>query len=167
MVTAYIGLGSNLNDPPQRIAAALAALREDSAIRNLRVSSCYRNPPLDRSDQPDYCNAVAAVETRVGAHRLLAICQRIEQAHGRVRNGVRWGPRPLDLDLLLYGECVSRVPELILPHPGLAERPFVLYPLLELAPGLTIPGLGPVSDLAARCDGSHLERVAHAVSGVF
>jgi 2-amino-4-hydroxy-6-hydroxymethyldihydropteridine diphosphokinase len=159
MVTAYVGLGSNLNNPPRQIAVAVAALRDDPAIRHVHVSSCYRNPPLDRSDQPDYFNAVAAVETDLTARELLALCHRIEQAQGRVRGGAHWGPRPLDLDLLLYGDCVSQLPELILPHPGLAQRPFVLYPLLELDPGLVIPGWGSVSELAARCERSQLERV--------
>ncbi len=159
MATAYVGLGSNLNDPPRQISLAIAALRNATGIRSLRVSSCYRNPPFDGSDQPDYCNAVAVVETALEARELLRACQRIEQAQGRIRDAVRWGPRPLDLDLLLYGDCVSQVPELILPHPGLAQRPFVLYPLLELDPGLVIPGWGPVSGLAARCDGSQLERI--------
>jgi 2-amino-4-hydroxy-6-hydroxymethyldihydropteridine diphosphokinase len=159
VVTAYVGLGSNLDHPPRQIALAIAALKNEPGIRSLRVSSCYRNPPFDGSEQPDYCNAVAGLETTLKARELFAACQRIEQAQGRIRDAVRWGPRPLDLDLLLYGDCVSQVPELILPHPGLAQRPFVLYPLLELDPDLVVPGWGPVSELAARCDGSQLERI--------
>jgi 2-amino-4-hydroxy-6-hydroxymethyldihydropteridine diphosphokinase len=120
------------------------------SVRVLAVSRLYRSPPLGGADQPDYYNAVVALETALEPGRLLAWLHAIEYLHGRRRDGRRWAPRPLDLDLLLWSDRVSAPPDPVLPHPGLASRAFVLYPLRDVAPGLDVPGLGPVDALCAR-----------------
>ena len=102
-------------------------------------------------DQPDYLNAVVALRTALPAHDLLIELQRIEHSHGRVRDGERWGPRTLDLDLLLYGQRIIESATLSVPHPGIAERSFVLWPLAELAPDLEVPGKGMISTLLTQC----------------
>jgi 2-amino-4-hydroxy-6-hydroxymethyldihydropteridine diphosphokinase len=147
---AYIGLGSNLDGPLDQVRRALDALDRLPDSRCVARSRCYWSAPLGPPDQPWYVNAVAQIATRLAPEALLAALQEIEARHGRVRAGaVRWGPRPLDLDLLLYADRVSVGATLCLPHPGLARRAFVLYPLLEIAgPGLRIPGLG---ELGALC----------------
>lgn len=149
-VIAYIGLGSNLSDPGRQVRSALGTLSEHHAIQLLRHSALYLSPPMGPADQPDYVNAVAALETRLAPHRLLDLLQAIEQQQGRVR-GERWGPRTLDLDILLYGDRLISDARLTLPHPGIAERAFVLYPLQEIAPDLEIPGLGTLSGLLQHC----------------
>jgi len=159
-VAAYIGLGSNLADPAGQIKAARVALSRLPATRELAFSALYRNPPMGPAGQPDYVNAVMAVETRLEAESLLAELQRIETEQGRVRTGERWGARPLDLDLLLYGQARIVTPTLTVPHPGIAERAFVVYPLLEIAPDLDIPGLGPLRELAGRVSSASLTRLA-------
>ncbi len=151
MIRAYIGLGSNLNDPVQQVQAALAALSDLPETRCVRHSSLYRSAPLGQSDQPDYINAVAMLDTRLSARQFLTELQAMEHIHGRVRGAERWGPRPLDLDMLLYGDLQLESEELTVPHPRLAERSFVLYPLCEIAPDLEIPGLGGVQQLMAAC----------------
>jgi len=102
-------------------------------------------------DQPDYLNAVVGLQTELSAFKLLGELQNIENLHGRVRDGERWGPRTLDLDLLLYADEVINTPELKVPHPGIAERSFVLLPLAELAPDLVVPNKGSVSKLSGQC----------------
>lgn len=150
-IRAYVGIGANVGDPVRQVLAALRALADGlPQTRLLAHSRLYRNPPFGPVPQPDYVNAVAALETRLEAPVLLAALQAIEQTAGRTREGPRWGPRTLDLDLLLFGgECVDE-PGLRVPHPGLPDRDFVLFPLLELAPELQIPGLGPLQALCAR-----------------
>lgn len=122
-------------------------------------SSLYRSPPMGPADQPDYINAVAALDTGLPPEALLSALQVIERAHGRRRGGQRWGPRPLDLDVLLYGEAPYSSPTLTIPHPGLHDRAFVLYPLREIAGNLQIPGLGALDALVARCVPDGLERL--------
>lgn len=117
----------------------------------MACSSLYRSAPLGPANQPDYVNAVMAVETALAPLALLDALQALETAFGRVRHGERWGPRTLDLDILLYGSEILATDRLTVPHPGLAEREFVLYPLQEIAPDLNIPGLGPLADLVRRC----------------
>lgn len=151
LTPAYIGLGSNLNDPVRQVKTALAELGALPGCRLEAASRLYRNPPMGPADQPDYVNAVACLNTRLTPRALLEALQGIERAHGRVRGPERWGPRSLDLDLLLYGQAVIREPDLVVPHPGLHERPFVLYPLREIAPQLEIPGLGTLQALCSRC----------------
>ena len=140
---AWIGLGSNLADPLAQLRRALDELDHLPETRLLAASSIYRSPPMGPKDQPDYFNAVARLETGLAPQALLAELQAIERAHDRVRER-RWGPRTLDLDILLYGGLIIDEPDLQVPHPGLHERAFVLYPLRELAPSLEIPGRGTV-----------------------
>lgn len=152
---SYIGLGSNLDNPELQLEKALAALRDIPDTSLVKYSSFYRSMPLGPSDQPDFINAVALLESGLAAGQLLSQLQSIENRQGRVRNGQRWGPRILDLDILLYGDQVIDEPELTVPHPGIRYRNFVLMPLLELAPGLEIPGLGRADELldAVGCAG--------------
>jgi len=157
-VSAYIGLGANLGASLEQLAAtlraALAALAALPASRLEAVSGAYRTAPVDASG-PDYLNAVARLETALPPEALLAALQAIELAHGRERP-YRNAPRTLDLDLLLYGQQQLASPRLELPHPRLHQRAFVLRPLLELAPGLRVPGLGP---LAAYLEGVAAQRI--------
>ncbi len=166
-VRAYVGLGSNLGGPVARLRSAFAALAAVPATRLAARSGLYRNPALGGPPQPDYVNAVAALETTLSAPALLAELQRIEACHGRDRSGERrWGPRTLDLDLLLYGEeRIALGERLIVPHPRLAERAFVLHPLLELAPALEVPGLGPLAALAAAVPGVALVPIEEPPGG--
>lgn len=144
---AYIGLGSNQGDSLTILKAALKQLAEHSAIELQAVSSFYQSKPVGPQDQPDYVNAVACFNTRLSAQALLAVLLEIERLHGRVRDPhLRWGPRTLDLDLLLYGNEVIQDSNLIVPHPELCKRAFVVYPLFELNPELCLPnGLNLVS----------------------
>ncbi|WP_297529355.1 2-amino-4-hydroxy-6-hydroxymethyldihydropteridine diphosphokinase [Thiohalobacter sp.] len=159
-VRACIGLGSNLGEPERQLRQAVAALASLPESRLLAVSSLYRNPPMGPADQPDYLNAVALLETGLEPEPLLDALQAIERAQGRLRDGTRWGPRTLDLDLLLYGARCIDSPRLQVPHPGLAVRAFVLAPLVEIAPELALPDGRPVATLAAAVDASGLVRVA-------
>ena len=149
-VTVYIGIGANLDDPVRQVSSALDELAVLPRTSLVKKSSLYRTPPMGPPDQPDYINAVAELETWLAPLELLDELQRVEQLHRRVRGAQRWGPRTLDLDLLLYGAQHIDQPRLSVPHPGLAERAFVLLPLVEIAPDLTVPGLGAVTGLAAR-----------------
>lgn len=159
-VPAYIGLGSNLDDPPAQLRRALTALAQIPQTRLVTQSGFFRNPPMGVAGQPYFVNAVAAVLTRLTARELLAALKEIERSQGRVRApGSRWGPRVLDLDLLVHGRARLDEDGLTLPHPGIAERNFVLFPLQEIAPGLTIPGQGRALELAERLDCSSLERL--------
>ncbi|MFZ5466228.1 MAG: 2-amino-4-hydroxy-6-hydroxymethyldihydropteridine diphosphokinase [Pseudomonadota bacterium] len=148
MPLAYIGLGSNLNDPAGQVRRALGVIAALPESRLAAASRLYRSPPMGPVDQPEYINAVAALETELAPRDLLHALQAIEQDFGRVRLR-RWGERVIDLDLLLYDNLRLDSPELTLPHPGIGERAFVLCPLAELAPDLVIPGLGPLADLLA------------------
>jgi 2-amino-4-hydroxy-6-hydroxymethyldihydropteridine diphosphokinase len=139
-VLAYIGLGANLGEPVAQVRRALAEVAELDEVEVLQVSRFYRNPPLGPKEQPWYINAVAQVRTRLTAEELLRALRRLETALGRVR-GEHWGPRIIDLDLLLYdGEEVNTA-ELVLPHPEMHRRAFVLAPLAEIAPEAWHPGL--------------------------
>jgi 2-amino-4-hydroxy-6-hydroxymethyldihydropteridine diphosphokinase len=138
-VRAYIGLGSNLASPLRQVRQAIAELAQLPASRLVAVSCIYRSHPMGPADQPDYINAVAAIETRLSPLELLDGLQAIENAHGRVRGSVQWGARTLDLDLLLYGDEIIAEPRLTVPHPGMAERSFVLQPLADIAPTLQLP----------------------------
>ena len=158
-VRCYVGLGSNLDDPILQVRRGLTALAALPDTTVVQPSSLYRSPPMGPPGQPDYVNAVCALATRLPAPRLLAHLQGIEDRHGRVRGPVRWGPRILDLDLLLYGDAELCGPDLTLPHPGLAERAFVLYPLLEIAPDLEVPILGPIASLIRNCPVAGLEKI--------
>ncbi len=157
---AYIGLGSNLDDPEARIRRARRSIAVLDGVRERGFSSLYRSEPLGPRDQPDFINAVMAVDTTLPAQDLLQALQAIETAHGRVRTGERWGPRTLDLDLLLYGAACIRTENLTVPHYAIAERPFVLYPLAEIAPpDLYVPGKGLLKELLRNCPAEGLERL--------
>jgi 2-amino-4-hydroxy-6-hydroxymethyldihydropteridine diphosphokinase len=159
-VIAYIGLGSNLADPVQQIRSARADCGAIPGVRELAFSSLYRSPPMGPQDQPDYVNAVMAVSTDLAALDLLRYLQAIEQKHGRVRTDRRWTARTLDLDLLIHGDYRIETAELTVPHPGLSQRAFVVYPLFEIAPELVVPGLGRIADLVVNCPRDGLERIA-------
>lgn len=143
-VVAYLGLGGNLGDVPATLSAAIDALAALPGARLRTVSRFYRTPAWGLTAQPDFINAVAALETTLAPEALLAAMLDIERAAGRERrdDAPRWGPRTLDLDLLLYGDRVLDLPGLQVPHPRLHERAFVLVPLLEIAPDVAIPGVG-------------------------
>ncbi len=151
-VVAYLGLGANLGEPLQQLREALRLLTGADEVEVSRVSGFYRNPPLGPKNQPWYVNAVARVRTRLGPEELLRLLQQIEMAMGRVR-GERWGPRLIDLDLLLYNGEVIFTPDLVVPHPEMHRRVFVLAPLAEIAPRAWHPVLHKsVSDLLAELD---------------
>lgn len=157
---AYVGLGSNLQDPVAQLDRALPALGGLPRTRLVVVSAYYRNPPFGPVPQPDFVNAVAGLLTQLPPGELLGLLKAIERRHGREPgSGPRWGPRVLDLDLLAQGSQRLSQPALELPHPGIAERNFVLFPLLEIAPGLVVPGLGPVRELARRVASQGLQRL--------
>jgi len=156
---AYVGLGSNLGDSVARVRGGMAALAQLQQTRLEVCSSLYRTAPVGRQDQSDFVNAVCRVRTRLAPAALMRCLLEVEQAHGRVREGEKGGPRTLDLDLLLYGDAAIRSTELTVPHPRLHERAFVLYPLFELEPDLVIPGHGSVRDLLAACAGQRVERL--------
>ncbi|MBK1674467.1 2-amino-4-hydroxy-6-hydroxymethyldihydropteridine diphosphokinase [Ectothiorhodospira shaposhnikovii] len=158
-VMAYIGIGANLGAPRAQVLGALEAMAALPESRLLRQSSLYGSPPMGPADQPDYINAVAQLETRLTPMVLLQSLLELERRCGRVRQGERWGPRTLDLDILLYGTQVIQTAHLTVPHPGIQQRSFVLYPLAEIAPDLWIPGLGGVEDLVAQCPRSGLQRL--------
>jgi 2-amino-4-hydroxy-6-hydroxymethyldihydropteridine diphosphokinase len=158
-VIAYIGLGSNLENPTGQIESAHTAIAGLAGVEELAFSSLYHSPPMGPQDQPDYVNAVMAITTNLPAMDLLRDLQRIEHDHGRVRKGERWGARTLDLDLLIYGQQQIDLPELIVPHVGIAERAFVLYPLYEIAPELLVPGKGHIVDLLKNCPLNELKRL--------
>lgn len=158
-VIAYIGLGSNLDDPIRQIGSARAACAALPGVAERAFSSLYRSSPMGPQDQPDYINAVMAVASELAAPDLLHQLQRIEREHGRIRTHQRWSARTLDLDLLIYGEQHIDTDELTVPHPGLAVRAFVLYPLLEIAPDLAVPGLGRIDELVLNCPLDGLQRL--------
>jgi len=155
--TAYVGIGSNLESPRAHVEAALAELDRVPQTRVVKRSSLYRSAPVGYADQPDFVNAVAELSTALPAEGLLTELQRIEASHGRSRS-FRDAPRTLDLDLLLYDDEVRRSPSLTLPHPRMHERAFVLAPLVEIAPGVSIPQRGRAADLLAACGGQRVEK---------
>ncbi len=159
VVEAWIGIGSNLEQPLWQVRSALDELTSVPRTRLLAASSLYRSEPMGPQDQPDYINAVARLETQLEAEALLDALQAIETAHGRVRSGEHWGPRTLDLDILLYGSERIATPRLTVPHPGIAQRNFVLYPLAEIDPELELPGVGSLQMLLAHCPVTGLEPV--------
>lgn len=138
-VRCYIGLGANLQQPVQQLQAAVDALALLPQSQLVAVSSFYGSRPMGPQDQPDYVNAVAALDTTLDAEVLLNKLQQIEQQQGRQRKAERWGPRTLDLDILLYGNASLATATLTVPHYGMKQREFVLYPLHEIAPDLILP----------------------------
>jgi 2-amino-4-hydroxy-6-hydroxymethyldihydropteridine diphosphokinase len=157
---AFIALGSNLDNPASQVRAAFDELAELPSSHLLMRSSLYRSAPIGRLDQPDFLNAVAQIETGLSPHDLLKALFEIERRHGRVRKYAN-APRTLDLDLLIYDNLECNDPGLILPHPRMHQRAFVLQPLLEIAPHTRVPGHGSVAELLAACAGQRLEREWH------
>ncbi|HDS2592368.1 TPA: 2-amino-4-hydroxy-6-hydroxymethyldihydropteridine diphosphokinase [Klebsiella quasipneumoniae subsp. similipneumoniae] len=139
MTLAYIALGSNLASPLAQVQPAIHALGEIPHSRVVNVSSFYRTPPLGPQDQPDYLNAAVALETTLSPEALLDHTQRIELQQGRVRKAERWGPRTLDLDIMLFGDAVINSERLTVPHYDMRNRGFMLWPLFEIAPDLHFP----------------------------
>ncbi len=155
-VRAFIGLGGNLGDPVAELRRALAAIESLPETRLQACSTFYRSAPWGPIAQPDFINAVAEIVTALPPDALMQGLLAIEQAAGRERRE-RWGPRVLDLDLLLYGDLQLDTEQLQVPHPRLPQRPFVLVPLAELAPDLHVPGHGALRDLCRRLDRSSVE----------
>lgn len=139
MHCVYLGLGANLNSPKKQLDNAIAALKKLPDCEFISVSHYYASKPMGPQDQPDYINAVACINTTLSPEKLLDLTQAIELEHGRVRKAERWGPRTLDIDMLLFDTQTINTERLIVPHYGLTEREFVVYPLLELAPKLILP----------------------------
>ncbi|WP_266182744.1 2-amino-4-hydroxy-6-hydroxymethyldihydropteridine diphosphokinase [Dyella humicola] len=159
MTEAFIALGSNLGDARAQVLSAFDALASLPGTQLIARSQLYRTPPWGVLDQPSFVNAVALVETTLAPHELLNALLAIERAAGRVRDGERWGPRTLDLDVLHMDAMVMSDERLSLPHPRIHERAFVLLPLHDLAPDLVLPGQGRVMDLLAALDVAGCERL--------
>jgi len=147
---AYVGVGSNLDDPQQQVRRACERLAQLPQTRRMLVSPLYRSRPFGPVAQPEFVNAVVALLTQLSAAELFGQLRQLESAAGRPAQRERWGPRVLDLDLLAYGRERRADATLTLPHPGIVERNFVLYPLADIAPDLDVPGLGRVAELRDR-----------------
>ena len=158
-VKAFVGLGANLGEPKAQVRRAIAALGAIPMTRLLAASSLYRSAPVGVGEQPDFINAVAAIETGLSARALLDKLLAIEARFGR-RRDVPGSPRTLDLDLLLYGDRVIAEPDLIVPHPRMHERAFVLAPLAEIAPDALVPEKGPVAALLAASKNQKVKKLS-------
>jgi 2-amino-4-hydroxy-6-hydroxymethyldihydropteridine diphosphokinase len=159
MERVYLGLGSNLGEPLAQLRVALEALAALPHSQLAAVSSFYSSDPMGPADQPHYINAVAALDTALAPLDLLDALQTIEQQQGRTRHAERWGPRTLDLDILLFGERLLNEPRLRVPHYDLQARPFVLYPLAQIAPGLRLADGRLLDDLLQACPFRGLQRL--------
>ncbi|MEO6365000.1 MAG: 2-amino-4-hydroxy-6-hydroxymethyldihydropteridine diphosphokinase [Luteimonas sp.] len=149
-VRAFVGLGGNLGDPAATLRDSIGELDDLPSTRLVLASRLYRSAAWGMTDQPDFINAVVLLETTLDARSLLDVLLEVERSHGRDRDAEhRWGPRTLDLDLLLYGDAVIDEPALRVPHPHLHQRAFALLPLFELAPEMVVPGRGRVQELLA------------------
>lgn len=160
----YIGLGANLDEPVTQLQQAVQALKQLADSQLIAVSAFYGSKPMGPQDQPDYVNAAAALDTTLNAEQLLDALQQIEQQQGRKRKAERWGPRTLDLDILLYGNQVIATDRLTVPHYGLREREFVLYPLYEIAPQLNLPDGTVLSSLLAQVPLNGLQKLHSSCS---
>jgi 2-amino-4-hydroxy-6-hydroxymethyldihydropteridine diphosphokinase len=156
---AYVGLGSNLGEPAKQVHRACERIKALPATRLVLVSPLYRSRPFGPIAQPDFVNAVAGILTQLEPRALLDGLRSIEAALGRPPQHEHWGPRVIDLDLLSYARERRTDPQLTLPHAGVVERNFVLYPLADIAPGLDLPGLGRVAELAGRLTTEGLTRL--------
>jgi len=154
MSRVYLALGSNLADPLHQVQEALDALAVLPRTTRVITSSFYRTPPYGPPDQPDYLNAAVALDTELAPEDLLDQTQRIEQEQGRVRKDQRWGPRTLDLDIMLFGSLTLNTPRLIVPHYDIHNRAFMLVPLLEIAPDITFPDGRRATEILAMLDAS-------------
>jgi 2-amino-4-hydroxy-6-hydroxymethyldihydropteridine diphosphokinase len=155
----YIAIGSNLDDPEMQVQDAFEALAMLPQTRLARVSSLYRTAPVGYTDQPEFVNAVAEIETALAPRALLDALLAIERRHGRVREFAN-APRTLDLDIALYDSAVVDEPGLAIPHPRMHERAFVMVPLAEIAPDIMVPGVGRAGDIAAALDAQGIARIA-------
>ena len=158
MTLAYVGIGSNLDGPVARVSRAFEDLARLPRTRLVNRSSLYRSAPRGFAEQPEFVNAVAELESSLSPQEMLKELQGIEARQGRRRSFPN-APRTLDLDLLLYGTVVLRSENLTLPHPRMHERAFVLKPLLEIAPALEIPGIGPAAACAKACGAQTVEKI--------
>lgn len=140
-----------MSEPREQIQSSVKALDQLPQSKVIQCSRYYQSKPMGPQDQADYVNAVVALETELSAQNLLTHTQAVEQTHGRVRKAHRWGPRTLDIDILLFGQQVLSTPELTIPHYGMKDREFVLYPLFEIAGGLVLPDGESIADLVALC----------------
>ncbi|MFT6414522.1 MAG: 2-amino-4-hydroxy-6-hydroxymethyldihydropteridine diphosphokinase [Glaciecola sp.] len=163
MIEVYIGLGSNLAQPEKQIQAACCSLAKLPDSRLIKCSSLYQSLPMGPQDQPNYVNAVALITTTLSPETLLQQTQLIENQQGRIRKANRWGPRTLDLDMLLYGNQQIDNQYLTVPHSGMKQREFVLYPLLEIAPDLILPCGEKLADLVLSCPLNGLQKMSHSV----
>ncbi|WP_261815917.1 2-amino-4-hydroxy-6-hydroxymethyldihydropteridine diphosphokinase [Vibrio gallicus] len=152
MITTYIAVGSNLGDPVSQALLAIKSLADIPKTRVIEASSLYSSTPMGPQNQPDYINAVVKIETELSPIELLDCTQQIEQQQGRERKDERWGPRTLDLDILLYGTQVIDEPRLTVPHYGMKTREFVLYPLQEIEPNLVLPDGSTLKSLIGNVD---------------
>lgn len=158
MIRVYLALGSNLADPLHQVHSALHALAAIPDTTLVATSSLYRTPPYGPPDQPDFLNAAVALDTHLDAEALLNHTQHIELEQGRVRKAHRWGPRTLDLDIMLFGEQTLSTPRLTVPHYDMLNRAFMLLPLLEIAPALCLPDGTRLADILARLDTGAISR---------
>lgn len=158
MIRVYLALGSNLADPLHQVQSALNALAAMPDSSLVATSALYRTPPYGPPDQPDFLNAAVALDTRLDAESLLNHTQRIELEQGRVRKAHRWGPRTLDLDIMLFGEQTLNTPRLTVPHYDMHNRAFMLLPLLEIAPDLCLPDGTRLADILTTLDSSAISR---------
>lgn len=159
MTVAYIGLGSNLDGPMQQLVRALTELTSLPETTVLAQSSFYQSKPVGPDNQSDYINSAAKLDTSLSADRLLQHLLSIEEKHGRIRGSERWQARTLDLDLLLYAQMQIRKNGLVVPHPEISNRNFVLIPLLEIEPDLKIPGKGRVNELLKKIGMADIEKI--------
>lgn len=159
MTEVFVALGANLTEPRVQILRAIKALQQLPASELVSCSPLYSSAPMGPQDQPDYINAVARLNTSLPPHALLDELQRIELEQGRERKDERWGPRTLDLDLLLYGQQIIQDERLTVPHYGMTQRAFVLVPLFDIAPQLALPDGRQLAGLVAACDRSTLFRL--------
>ena len=162
---AYVALGSNLFEPQRQVERAFEALAAMPGAKLVRRSGLWRSQPMGPQDQPEFINAAAGLVTTTAPREFLAELKSIERRLGRTEPAVRWGPRSIDLDLLVFGDEELNEPGLVLPHPGLHQRNFVLYPLAEIAAELWVPGLARVCRLRERVSGAGIERLAARGSG--
>lgn len=164
MNIVYIGLGSNLESPTAQVLSARRDIAALPDVTEIAFSNIYVSVPMGPQDQPDYINSVMGISTHLEPLALLHALQAIESAHGRVRGKQRWGARTLDLDLLLYNDQQINSEELTVPHPGIANRAFVLYPLQDCNPDMVIAGKGNLADLIKQCPATGIRRITDNAS---
>lgn len=158
MVEAYVSLGSNIESPLHQVQQAILEIDALVQTQVLSQSSLYRTPPWGKLDQPDFINAIIKIQTSLTAFKLFEMLQDIEKKHARMRLE-KWGPRTLDCDLILFGQEIIEDPNLMVPHPRMKTRGFVLLPLVEIAPTLRLPSGEAILDLVATCDCTGIEKI--------